>query len=133
MADRGAEAAQCSLGGYEAYLSAEDSLAAWIDEACARSPRAWDRQRRYSGRGAIGQTPQANIPAASNAFPRPSNPGASLASARGAVAAILSRALTDCVVSGARTVAERSMSVGSVPDVPHPADIPLCARACVSV
>ena len=42
MADRGAEAAQCSLGGYEAYLSAEDSLAAWVDEACARSPGAWE-------------------------------------------------------------------------------------------
>jgi putative DNA primase/helicase len=30
------------LEATEAYLSAEDSLAAWIDEACARSPGAWE-------------------------------------------------------------------------------------------
>jgi putative DNA primase/helicase len=112
------------LEATEAYLSAE---APWQLGSMRRAPARREhgnRQRCYSRRGAIGQTPQANIQAASNAFPRPSNPGALLASARGAAAAILSPALTDyaCFRSPNRrgTIDERRVCAGCAASVGYP-------------
>ena len=71
MAGRGPKAAQCSLRGDRSLsLRKTPSPPGSMRRAQARREHG-NRQRRYSGRGAIGQPPQANIQAASSAFPRP--------------------------------------------------------------
>lgn len=39
------------LDATEAYLSAEDAIAAWIDERCERDPTAWASSANYTDRG----------------------------------------------------------------------------------
>ena len=80
----------------EAYLSAEELLTSWLDEACEREPARWEPSTALFSSWSNWATRPASIPATANALRRPSRPGALRRAARGAEATIPCAVLTDC-------------------------------------
>ena len=128
---------QAVLEATEAYLSAEDFSPLGSRNGASGTRLNGPHLSRCLRLGALGPPQQANIPAASNASLRPSNPGDLLGSARGAVAGIRWRALTGyaCPRSPNRhgTIGERRRCAGCAGSLDYRLTrVRVCARKWIS-